>query len=69
MSAASSKPRAGKTPSIYRQTTDPMPWYSCAGFDEFGAPIDIEWHAKYDNAIRRAQRLAVAAHRRRSVTA
>ena len=58
MSAALSKPYAGKTPSIYRQTTDPMPWYSCAGFDEFGAPIEIAWHASWDTALRRANRLA-----------
>lgn len=69
MSAATTRPFAGVTPSTGRRVFDPFPFYSCAGFDEFGAPIDIEWHAKYDNAIRRAQRLAVAAYRRRSVTA
>ncbi len=69
MSAASSRPFAGVTPSPGRRVFDPFPFYSCAGFDEFGAPIDIKWHAKYDNAIRRAHRLAVAAHVRKAVSA
>ena len=58
MSAALSKPYAGKVPSVFRQTADPLPWYSCAGFDDFGGPIEITWHASWDAALRRANRLA-----------
>ena len=59
------KPHAGKTPSVARQSFDPFPWYSCAGFDEFGAPVDVRWHASWDSALRRANRLAVLVERRR----
>lgn len=52
------KPYAGKVPSVARQTFDPFPWYSCEGFDEFGAPVNVMWHAKHDHAVRRATRLA-----------
>jgi len=69
MSAATPRPFAGVTPSAGRRVFDPYRFYSCAGFDEFGAPIDVEWHAKFDSAVRRAHRLAVLAHQRRSVNA
>lgn len=54
----SARPCAAKTPSIYGRTVDPEPWYSCAGFDEHGTPLDVEWHATHDAALRRANRIA-----------